>query len=212
MLSADAATKHGFRPHAVIFDELHAQKNRDLYEALKKSMVKRRQPLMVIITHAGTDDEGICFEEYDLAKRVLSGSAAIDTSLPVIFEMQPNDDWTDPVVWRRVNPGHGTTVKHDGLVEECQEALAEPRKRNDFLRYHGNRWTSQATAWIPIEWWDACQGSARRRRARHARVRGWPGPGAEVGPRVLLRRVSEDARRADGAAGGDRGRDRPARW
>jgi phage terminase large subunit-like protein len=158
VLSADAATKHGFRPHAVIFDELHAQKNRDLYEALKKSMVKRRQPLMVIITHAGTDDEGICYEEYDLAKRVLSGSAAIDTALPVIFEMQPSDDWTDPVVWQRVNPGHGITVKHHGILEECQEALAEPRKRNDFLRYHGNRWTSQATAWIPIEWWDACQG------------------------------------------------------
>jgi phage terminase large subunit-like protein len=158
VLSADASTKHGFRPHAVIFDELHAQKNRDLYEALKKSMVKRRQPLMVIITHAGTDDEGICYEEYDLAKRVLSGTAAIDTALPVIFEMQPSDDWTDPAVWRRVNPGHGITVKHDGIVEECQEALAEPRKRNDFLRYHGNRWTSQATAWIPIEWWDACQG------------------------------------------------------
>jgi phage terminase large subunit-like protein len=49
-------------------------------------------------------------------------------------------------------------VKHDGIVEECQEALAEPRKRNDFLRYHLNRWTNQATAWIPLDWWDACQG------------------------------------------------------
>jgi phage terminase large subunit-like protein len=79
--------------------------------------------------------------------------------LPVIFEMAPTDDWTDPAVWQRVNPGHGTTVKHDGIVQECQEALAEPRKRNDFIRYHGNRWTNQATAWIPVEWWDACQGT-----------------------------------------------------
>jgi phage terminase large subunit-like protein len=157
VLSSDASTKHGFRPHAVVFDELHAQKNRDLYEALIKSMVKRRSPLMIIITHAGSDDEGICFEEYDLAKRVLAGQVALETTLPVIFEMQPSDDWTDPAVWQRVNPGHGTTVKHDAIVQACQEALAEPRKRNDFLRYHGNRWTSQATAWIPIEWWDACQ-------------------------------------------------------
>jgi phage terminase large subunit-like protein len=65
VLSADASTKHGFRPHAAIFDEFHAQPNRDLYEALKKSMVKRRQPLMVIVTHAGNDDEGICYEEYE---------------------------------------------------------------------------------------------------------------------------------------------------
>jgi phage terminase large subunit-like protein len=63
VISSDASTKHGFRPHGVIFDELHAQKNRDLFEALTRSMPKRRQPLMIIITHAGTDDEGICYEE-----------------------------------------------------------------------------------------------------------------------------------------------------
>jgi phage terminase large subunit-like protein len=107
VLSSDASTKHGFRPHGVIFDELHAQRSRDLFEALRKSMVKRAQPLLVIITHAGVDDEGICYEEYDLAKRVLTGNADVDTTLPVIFEMAPTDDWTDPVVWRRVNPGHG---------------------------------------------------------------------------------------------------------
>ena len=73
VISADAATNHGGRPHGVIFDEMHAQRNRDLFEALWKSMVKRRQPLMICISHAGDDDEGICFEEYDLAKRVLNG-------------------------------------------------------------------------------------------------------------------------------------------
>lgn len=99
-----------------------------------------------------------CYEEYDLAKRILHQEAEIDSTLPVIFEMSPTDDWTDPMVWKRINPGHGTTVKHDAIMEECQQALAEPRKRNDFLRYHGNRWTNQATAWIPIEWWDACEG------------------------------------------------------
>ncbi len=156
VLSSDAATKHWFRPHIVIFDELHAQRNRDLYEALKKSMVKRRQPLMIILTHAGDDDEGICFEEYQYAKGVLSGTIPDDTCLPVIFEATPEDDFNDPVVWRRVNPGHGITVKADGIATECQEALAEPRKRNDFLRFHLNRWTNQATAWIPVEWWDAC--------------------------------------------------------
>ena len=87
VLSADAATKHGFRPHGAIFDELHAQPNRDLYEAIKKSMVKRRQPLLILITHAGTDDESICYEEYEYAKHVLSGSVPDPTCLPVIFEI-----------------------------------------------------------------------------------------------------------------------------
>lgn len=158
VLSSDASTAHGKRPHGVIFDEMHGQRNRDLYEALKKSMIKRRHPLMLIITHAGTDDEGICFEEYEYAKGVLNGVTPDDTCLPVIFEMQSTDDWTDPAVHARVNPGHGITVKADAIAVECLEAKAEPRKQNDFKRFHGNVWTNQATAWIPIEWWDACKG------------------------------------------------------
>jgi phage terminase large subunit-like protein len=159
VLSSDASTAHGLRPHGVIFDELHAQKNRDLFEALRKSMSKRDQPLLVIITHAGDDDEGICYEEYDLAKRVLSGNAAdLETTLPVIFEAAKGEHWDDPAIWKRVNPGHGITIRHDDIAEEAREASAEPRKRNDFERYHLNRWTNQATAWILLEWWDACEG------------------------------------------------------
>lgn len=156
VLSSDASTKHGFRPHGVVFDEFHNQRNRQLYEALKRSMVKRRQPVMIIITHAGEDDEGICYEEYEYAKAVLSGSNPDETCLPVIFEAKPDDDWTNPAVWRRVNPGHGITVKDDGVAGECLEAQQEPRKLNDFLRYQLNRWVNQAAAWIPVDWWDKC--------------------------------------------------------
>lgn len=157
VLSADAATAHGKRPHGVIFDEFHGQRDRDLYEALKKSLIKRRQPVMLIITHAGTDDEGICYEEYEYAKGVLSGTIPDDTCLPVIFEMQPGDDWTDPAVLRRVNPGTDITVKHEKVMAEVLEAQHEPRKLNDVLRFHGNRWVNQATAWIPVDWYDACK-------------------------------------------------------
>jgi phage terminase large subunit-like protein len=156
VLSSEASSAHGKRPHGVIFDELHGQKNRDLYEALKKSMVKRRQPLMAMITHAGTDDEGICYEEYEYAKGVLANPESDESCLPVIFEATDKDDWTSPAVWARVNPGHGITVKVDGIAQECREAINEPRKRSDFLRYHLNRWVNQATAWIPVDWWDAC--------------------------------------------------------
>jgi phage terminase large subunit-like protein len=158
VISADAATKHGFRPQGVIFDEFHAQPNANLYEALERSMIKRRQPLMVIITHAGEDDEGICYEEYELAKKVLSGTVTAPTSLPVIFEALPDDDWTDPALWRKVNPGHGVTIKHAAIETECQDAIASPRKKNGFLRFHLNRWVNDARAWMPIDWWDACKG------------------------------------------------------
>lgn len=160
VVSADATTKHGFRPHGAVFDEFHGQPNRDLFEAIKKSMVKRRQPMLIMITHAGDDDEGICYEEYEYAKKVISGTNADETHLPVIFEANPKDDWTSPAVWRRVNPGHGITVKTDSIAAECAEAQAEPRKLNDFLRYHLNRWVNSAVAWIPVDWWDACESEA----------------------------------------------------
>jgi phage terminase large subunit-like protein len=87
-----------------------------------------------MITHAGEDDEGICYEEYEYAKKVLSGTVTRPTALPVIFEATIGTTGRDPDVWRRVNPGHGITVKHDAIETECADAKGEPRKKNDFLR------------------------------------------------------------------------------
>lgn len=157
VLSADAATKHGPNIHCLIIDELHAQPDRDLFETLTRGVIARSQPLILLITTAGDDDESICAEEYDYAKRVLSGTIRDDRHLPVIFEAAPEDDWTQPKVWHKVNPGLGFTISEKAIASFALEAQNEPRKRNDFLRYHLNRWTNQATAWIPIEWWDACK-------------------------------------------------------
>lgn len=159
VLSSDASSAHGKRPHGLIFDELHGfsgDKDRELFEALRKSLIKRRQPLLIMISHSGTDDEGLCHEEYEYAKGVLNGLIPDEACLPVIFEATSADDWTSPEVHRRVNPGYGVTVKADAVENECLEAQSEPRKQNDFKRYHLNIWVNQATAWIPVEWWDAC--------------------------------------------------------
>lgn len=158
VISSDAAGKHGRRPHGVIFDELHNQRNRDLYEALRKSLLKRRQPLLVMLTHAGADDETICYEEYEAAKRVLSGTSKNEKYLPVVFESGEKEDWSKPKVWKKANPGFGVTINPSMFEAECRAAQEEPRKRNDFLRFNLNRWTNTAVAWIPIERWDACEG------------------------------------------------------
>ena len=156
ILSSDVATAHGYRPHGVIFDEFHGQPNRDLFEALYRGMGKKRQPMLVMVSTAGNNDESICAEEWEYARRVIDDPSIDETYLPIIFEAKPEDDWADPEVWRRVNPGFGVTIKEDYFVNECRAAQAEPRKRNSFLQLHLNRWVNQATAWIPVEWWDAC--------------------------------------------------------
>lgn len=156
VLSSEAATKHGPNIHCLIMDELHAQPDRELFETLTRGIIARRQPLILLITTAGDDDESICFEEYDYAKRVLSGTIQDERHLPVIFEAGPQEDWSSPEVLARVNPGVGATIQLEALLASAQEAKNEPRKRNDHKRYHTNQWTNQATSWIPLEWWDAC--------------------------------------------------------
>jgi phage terminase large subunit-like protein len=160
VLSSEASSAHGKRPHVLSFDELHGfvgDRDRELFEALAKSLGKRRQPLLIIITHAGTDDEGLCFEEYEYAQAVLGGTLPDETHLPVIFEAKSGEDWTSNDVLRRVHPGYGITVKADALATDLIAATAEPRKQNDYKRYYLNIWTNQASAWIPVEWWDACK-------------------------------------------------------
>jgi phage terminase large subunit-like protein len=157
VLAADATSHHGWRPSAVLIDEIQLQRHRDQLEVAVRSLSKRRQPVLVLAGHAGTDEESIGYEEYSYAKGVINGTLTDETVLPVIFEAGDGDDWQSEEVWHRVNPGLGTTLQLDGLRQEAQEAKNEPRKQNDFKRYHLNVWTNQSTAWLPIEWWDACE-------------------------------------------------------
>lgn len=157
VLSADASGHHGWRPHAVIIDELQQQRNRDQLEVAKKSMPKRRQPVLILAAHAGTDDESICFEEYRYAQGVIDGTLHDEQLLPVVFEAPESADWSAEETWRRANPGYGVTVQPSAIEQEALEAKNEPRKLNDFLRFQLNRWTNQATAWLPLDWWTACE-------------------------------------------------------
>lgn len=98
-----------------------------------------------------------CFEEWDYARRVLKGDIQDDAYLPMIFELRADEDWASVEALKRVNPGYGITMKASYFETEIAAAQSEPRKRNSFIQLHGNRWTNQATAWIPVEWWDACE-------------------------------------------------------
>jgi phage terminase large subunit-like protein len=157
VLSADSTGHHGWRPHGIIIDEIQLQRNRDQVEVARHSMSKRRQPLLLLLGHAGVDDESIGYEEFEYAKAVIAGTLTDEELLPVIFEAAETDDWQAEETWKKVNPGYGTTIQPEGLAAEAREAANEPRKLNDFLRFHLNRWTNQATAWLPIDWWTACE-------------------------------------------------------
>ncbi len=155
-ISADAGTKHGLNLSLGIVDELHAQPNRDLVDALATSMASanRTQPLMVFITTADFDRPSICNEKHDYAHKVRDGIIDDQAFLPVVFELSRDADWTDPEQWIDANPNLGVSVSRDYLERECKRAQETPTYENTFRRLHLNQKTQQDVRWLSIDRWD----------------------------------------------------------
>jgi phage terminase large subunit-like protein len=154
VLSADAYTKHGLNASTIVFDELHAQPNRDLWDVLTTSTGARTQPLVAAITTAGYDRESICWEIHNYATKILDGVIEDPTFLPVIYAADPEDDWKDPRVWAKANPGLGVSVSEEYFRQECRKAKEIPAYQNTFKRLHLNIWTEQDERWIDMDLWD----------------------------------------------------------
>ena len=157
VLSAEAYSKHGFNIHGVVFDELHTQPNRKLFDVMTKgSGDARMQPLYFLITTAGTDTNSICFETHQKAKDILEGRKIDPTFYPVIYGAGENEDWTDPKVWLKSNPSLGETIGIDKVQAACESAKQNPGEENSFRQLRLNQWVKQAVRWMPMEKWDAC--------------------------------------------------------
>lgn len=152
-LSAEAFTKHGLNAHGVIFDELHAQPNRELVDVMQTSMGARRQPLMVYITTAGYDRKSVCWEIWKYAQAVQAGAVQDETFLPAIYSADAADDWKAEETWAQANPNLGVSIKLDFLRSECQRAVEMPTYENTFKQLYLNCWTEQDTRWIQMHHW-----------------------------------------------------------
>jgi len=157
VLSAEAYTKHGLNAHGVIFDELHAQPTRELWDVLNTSTGARRQPLVIAITTAGYDRESICWEVHRYAEQVRDGVIEDDTFLPIIYAAGEDEDWLDEKVWRKANPSLGVTLKLEYLRNEARRAELTPAYQNTFRRLHLNQWTQQESRWLPLKAWNGCE-------------------------------------------------------
>ena len=157
VLSAEAYSKHGFNIHGVVFDELHTQPNRKLFDVMTKgSGDARMQPLYFLITTAGDDTHTICYEVHQKAKDILEGRKIDKTFYPVIYGAEENDDWTDEEIWKKANPSLGITVGIDKVRDACESARQNPAEENAFRQLRLNQWVKQAVRWMPMEKWDLC--------------------------------------------------------
>jgi len=164
-LSADVPTKEGLNIHGLIFDELHAQKSRELFDTLRYGGAARRQPLLVSITTAGFDRNSICWEQHEYARKVLKGIVEDESFFAYIRAANedpnegPVDDWTSREAWYKANPSLGVTISEEAFAAECREAQEKPTLQNSFKRYRLNIWTSADVRWMPMDKWDFSEGS-----------------------------------------------------
>lgn len=156
-LGADSSTLDGLNPHGNIVDELHAHRDRGVWDVLDTAMGARRQPLTIAITTAGVyEPESIGWQQHEHAMKVLDGAIADEAFFAFIACADPEDDWTQPETWAKANPNIGVSVKPSYLDEQASKALNQPSFTNTFLRLHLNLWTQQEDRWLSLERWNQC--------------------------------------------------------
>ena len=156
VLSKEANAAMGYNPSTTVFDELHVQPNRDLWDAMVTGMGARRQPLLITITTAGYDRHSICWEQHEYARRILEGTHSDPAYYPVIFAAAENDNWQKPRTWAKANPNLGVSLKIDFFRDQVTQAIESPSKENIFRRLYLNQWTEQDVRWLNMDKWDAC--------------------------------------------------------
>lgn len=162
VLSAEAFTKEGLNPHLVVFDEVHAQPNRELWDVMALASGARAEPLMIGITTAGvradsTGQDSLCYGLYQYGKRVTSREVDDPTFFMAWWEPEnPESDHRLEATWREANPGFDDLVAAEDFASAVRRT-PEP----EFRTKRCNQWVSKATAWLPYGTWASCADPSR---------------------------------------------------
>jgi len=150
-LASDSNTLDGLNSHAVIIDELHAIRDRNLYEVMKQSTSSRRQPLVIMITTSGTVRESVFDNLYGYACEIADGKQSDDRFLPVLYELDSRAEWTEPQAWIKANPGLGTIKQYKTLADFVERAKKNPEDLPGVLCKDFNVPEVSAVAWLSFE-------------------------------------------------------------
>ncbi|TCJ01585.1 terminase large subunit [Cytobacillus praedii] len=155
-LSSDSNTLDGLNVHCSLIDELHAIEDKNLYDVIVDGMTAREQPLSVITTTAGTVREGIFDIKYEEATRIINGyddpeGYRDDRVLPIIYELDKREEWTDESCWKKANPGLGTIKSIDQLKSKVEKAKANSMLVKNLLTKDFNIRETSSEAWLTFE-------------------------------------------------------------
>lgn len=160
----------GLNTHCCVIDELHAHKTREIYDVIDTSTSARKNSLIWLITTAGFNRAGICYEQRGYVLKILSGAVKDDSFFGVIYTIDPErkefidgkevtipgDDWTDPISWQKANPLWGVSVVPEDIERKARKAMEVPTATNNFLTKNLNVWVNADYAWMDMRKWDLC--------------------------------------------------------
>lgn len=144
----------GASPSCAIVDEYHEHSTSELYDTMWTGMGARSQPLLLMITTAGSNIGGPCFAHQQALQQILAGQvrdAASERRFGIIYTVDDGDDWTDPATLYKANPGLGVSIDPEKLIADQAEATRDPRKRAVFKTKHLNIWVNAASPWLTVE-------------------------------------------------------------
>lgn len=155
-LAAEASTQDGLNVHCAIVDELHAHRKRDLYDVIDTARGAREQSLLWLITTAGTDRSGICYERRTHITKILDRVIDDPTMFGIIYSIDDKDDPFDPSTWAKANPNWMVSVLPDDMHAAARKAAAMPSALNNFLTKRLNVWVNGESPWMDMRAWERC--------------------------------------------------------
>jgi phage terminase large subunit-like protein len=183
-INAKGSTQDGHNPHCAVLDELHAHKDRSLYDVIHSADGARRNPLYWKITTAGTNTHGVCYEVRTFLTKVLAGLITADHVFGIIFTLDGPTDFTpertegddpyDERNWPKANPLMPVTPNLKSMQGLAILAKASPGSETEFFTKRLNRWMGAATAWLSAPAWIACTN-------KHLRLRDFRGLDCYIG-------------------------------
>lgn len=179
-LASDSNRLDGLSLNLGVVDELHGMRDGDLLRVIKSSQGSRENGLTLAITTAGFIPDGPAAQMMKTGKDVLDGIKDDPRTLTLIYQLDEGDDWKDPAVWLKANPGLGESITEEYLVSQCRQAQNHGgRAVVEFQTKHGNLFVSSSSEWISRDGWRSCRSESE------------PEPGSEVFLGLDLASVSD---------------------
>ena len=150
-LACRSQTMDGLNASFCVVDELHGITDYNVYPVLQQATTARQQPLIISITTAGTVREGIYDTLYEYASGVADGKISDTHYLPILYELDKDDDWTRPEVWQKANPALGNIKPRETLAELVERAKVSPKERTEILTKQFNLRQNPRGAWLTFE-------------------------------------------------------------